>query len=114
MKQPQRRIVLSIEIEADSWDDVSTVGRFISDEIDRHAGLSSEKYSSRTFDFYVSEKMTYQARIRELAKTYGSVRAVGRALDIDHAYLHRLADGTKSNPSSEVLKKLGLEKSASS
>lgn len=35
--------------------------------------------------------------------------AVGRALRIDHAYLHRLANGKKTNPSSSILRKLGLD-----
>lgn len=49
------------------------------------------------------------SRIAELAAVYGSVRAVGAALRIDHAYLQRLASGEKTNPSSSVMAKLGLE-----
>lgn len=48
-------------------------------------------------------------RISALVAVYGSVRAVGRALRIDHAYLHRLANGKKTNPSSSILRKLGLD-----
>lgn len=47
-------------------------------------------------------------RINELTKIYGSTRAVGRALNIDHAYLHRLMNGEKQNPSKTVMRKLGL------
>lgn len=47
-------------------------------------------------------------RIDELAELYGSVRAVGNALKIDHAYLYRLRQGEKKNPSKTVLVKLGL------
>lgn len=50
----------------------------------------------------------YASRINELAKVYGSVRAVGRALNIDHAYLWRLSRGEKVNASKVVLRKLGL------
>jgi len=46
--------------------------------------------------------------IAGLSLLYGSVRGVGRALDIDHAYLSRLACGDKKNPSKEVLIKLDL------
>lgn len=52
----------------------------------------------------------FRRRIDELARVYGSVRAVGRALNIDHAYLHRLATGEKQNPSESVMRKLGLSK----
>jgi len=50
----------------------------------------------------------YKQRIDELVEIYGSVRAVGKALNIDHAYLHRLANNEKQNPSKVVLSKLGL------
>lgn len=50
----------------------------------------------------------YKDRIDALVAVYGSVRAVGHALTIDHAYLHRLAKGEKTSPSKIVLKKLGL------
>lgn len=48
-------------------------------------------------------------RVEALSDVYGSVRAAGRALNIDHAYLARLRDGKKTNPSKSVLRKLGLE-----
>jgi hypothetical protein len=49
-----------------------------------------------------------KVRIDQLAEIYGSLRKVAVALDIDVAYLKRLRDGEKTNPSSSVLKKLGL------
>lgn len=41
---------------------------------------------------------------------HGSIRAAARVLKIDHAYLWRLARGTKKEPSAEVLKKLGVRR----
>ena len=49
-------------------------------------------------------------RIIELIDEYGSLRKVGKALDIDYAYLFRLKYGEKVNPSEKVLKKLKLKK----
>lgn len=57
---------------------------------------------------YKIRAMIYAQRIDELASIYGSIRAVGRALNIDHVYLHRLKKGEKINPSKFVLRKLGL------
>lgn len=53
-------------------------------------------------------EMTLGARLDELILRYGSMRAVGRVLEIDHAYLSRLYHGQKKEPSAAVLKKLGL------
>lgn len=50
----------------------------------------------------------YKRRLDELIAVYGSMRAVGRALNIDHAYLHRLAGNEKQHPSKVVLRKLGF------
>lgn len=50
----------------------------------------------------------YSRRISELVNVYGSLRLLGNALNIDHAYLHRLQKGQKQNPSKSVLRKLGL------
>lgn len=44
-----------------------------------------------------------------LIKAFGSVRAASDKLGIDYAYLHRLSNGQKTEPSDEVLKKLGLK-----
>jgi len=51
-----------------------------------------------------------QQRIGELIEQHGSLRAAGRALNIDHAYLWRLYEGTKREPTPAVLKKLGLRR----
>lgn len=40
----------------------------------------------------------------------GSLRQVAKNFGIDAGYLSRLADGSKTNPSCEVLEKLGLER----
>jgi hypothetical protein len=50
------------------------------------------------------------ARIRELEAKHGGLRAAARALDCDAAYLLRLRDGEKRNPSAAMLRKLGLKK----
>lgn len=50
-----------------------------------------------------------QMRVKLLKDVYGSIRAVSRALNIDHAYLSRLMTGEKTNPSPVILKKLGLD-----
>ena len=49
-------------------------------------------------------------RIIELEKRHGSLRAAARVLQIDPAYLLRLRDGEKTNPSATTLRKLGLKK----
>jgi hypothetical protein len=49
-------------------------------------------------------------RVRELEKQYGGLRAAARALKCDAAYLLRLRNGAKHNPSDATLHKLGLEK----
>jgi mRNA-degrading endonuclease RelE of RelBE toxin-antitoxin system len=49
-------------------------------------------------------------RIKTLVAAYGSYRIMGKALHIDHAYLHRLATGEKINPGKVLLRKIGLER----
>jgi hypothetical protein len=49
-------------------------------------------------------------RIDELLGVHGNYRALGRWIKVDHAYLKRLRDGTKVNPSIDVCRKLGLKK----
>lgn len=49
-------------------------------------------------------------RIRELEAQHGSLRAAARVLRCDAAYLLRLRDGEKRNPSTAMLRKLGLKK----
>jgi hypothetical protein len=50
------------------------------------------------------------ARIRELEEQHGGLRAAARVLRCDAAYLMRLRDGDKTNPSAAMLRKLGLKK----
>lgn len=49
-------------------------------------------------------------RIIELERKHGSLRAAARVLQIDPAYLLRLRDGEKTNPSATTLRKLKLKK----
>lgn len=51
-----------------------------------------------------------RARIQELAKQHGSLRAAARVLDVDHGYLSRLQDGLKTEPSDDLLRKLDLRR----
>ena len=48
--------------------------------------------------------------IEAAEEVHGSLRAAAKALDVDHGYLSRLKNGDKSNPSDELLAKLGLER----
>ena len=54
--------------------------------------------------------LTLNARIAQLVRRHGSLRAVGAVLGIDYAYLFRLKQGQKNNPSPKLLRKLGLRK----
>lgn len=49
-------------------------------------------------------------RILELIAQHDGIRPAARVLGIDPAYLLRLYDGEKTNPSAVILKKLGLKK----
>jgi hypothetical protein len=49
-------------------------------------------------------------RITDLCQQNGGLRAAATALSIDFGYLSRLANGKKTNPSDEVLAKLGLRR----
>lgn len=49
-------------------------------------------------------------RIDEIIKKSEGIRPAARMLQIDPAYLKRLRDGDKTNPSPLVLKKLRLRK----
>lgn len=53
---------------------------------------------------------TISAVVTKLIKKHGGIRAAARALDIDAAYLMRMRDGTKNNPSDCTLKKLGIKR----
>ncbi len=51
---------------------------------------------------------TLAERIDELSTVHGGLNQLAFALGIDKGYLSRLRHGGKSNPSDDVLKKLGL------
>ncbi len=51
---------------------------------------------------------TLSARIQELTVQYGGLRAAARALETDAGYLLRLAAGTRTNPRSALLHRMGL------
>jgi hypothetical protein len=57
-----------------------------------------------------SELMT---RVREIIAAHDGLRAAARHLQCDPAYLMRLRDGKKTNPSGDMLKRLGLKKDVS-
>lgn len=72
--------------------------------------MSGEKPRKEQMDQVMAMRAKlFSSKINELVSVYGSVRAVGRALNIDHVYLHRLMSGEKKNPSKAVLRKLGFE-----
>jgi hypothetical protein len=50
------------------------------------------------------------AAVKELCDKHGGVRAAARATGINYAYLSRLGNGARSNPTDSVLRKLGLER----
>ena len=52
--------------------------------------------------------MTLEERIGELAYKHGSLRAAAKVLQVDAGYLSRLADGGKSCPGKELLRRMGL------
>ena len=46
--------------------------------------------------------------VQQRLRQYDSLRDAARKLGIGHVYLHRLATGKQTNPSEEVLNKLGI------
>lgn len=46
--------------------------------------------------------------IKRKVRQYGSLRDASRKLGVGYVYLHRLSTGEQSNPSDEVLRKLGI------
>lgn len=58
----------------------------------------------------MSGETTIQKRVQLLITKHGTLRAASRAINVDAAYLHRLASGEKHNPSPVTLKRLGLRK----
>lgn len=53
---------------------------------------------------------TISTHVAYLIANLGGVRRAARAVNIDPAYLLRLRDGDKLNPSAATLRKLGLRK----
>lgn len=53
---------------------------------------------------------TLSEAVRSLEEQRGGLRAASRATGVDAAYLKRLRDGEKVNPSDETLRKLGLRR----
>lgn len=51
---------------------------------------------------------TIEQQAQAAIADFGGIRPAARALDIDHAYLSRLASGEKTNPSANTLVKLNL------
>ncbi len=49
-------------------------------------------------------------RIDALTERHGSLRAAARVLNVSAGYLSRLRDGLKTNPSDQLLKKLGIKR----
>jgi transcriptional regulator with XRE-family HTH domain len=55
-------------------------------------------------------KTDLQKQIDRLAKAHGGLRAAARAVGMDPAYLWRLRQGKKKNPTPKTLEKLGLRR----
>lgn len=54
------------------------------------------------------KKTALQAHIERLIEATGGVRRAAKAFGVDPGYLCRLRDGTRANPSPDMLRKLGL------
>lgn len=52
--------------------------------------------------------VTLAERITELRHKHGSLRAAAAVLEVDVAYLSRLASGEKDNPQAWLLRRMGL------
>ena len=68
------------------------------------------------FDHMAAANEIRQSLITEkldnLVARYGSMRAVGEKVKVDHAYLQRLRGGEKTMPSNAILRKIGLRELA--
>lgn len=53
---------------------------------------------------------TLKERCEALIEKHGGLRAAARAVDVERSYFYRMATGQKDNPSSAVLRKLGLRR----
>jgi hypothetical protein len=51
-----------------------------------------------------------QSAVKRLIEKHAGLRAAGRAVGIDPAYLSRLRCGKKSNPGADILRKLGIKR----
>jgi hypothetical protein len=56
------------------------------------------------------ETISIDQRIADLVARHGSLRKAGRIVGLTGQYLYRLQVGEKTNPSDEVLRKLGLRR----
>lgn len=54
--------------------------------------------------------ITVNKRITELVEQHGSLRAAAVALGCDPGYLSRLSHGEKTEPSDDLLRRLGLRR----
>lgn len=52
--------------------------------------------------------MNIQRRAKAIVKQYGSYRKAAAATGIGYAYLFKLANGDKKNPTHNTMRKLGL------
>ena len=64
---------------------------------------------SRWIHIMIPDPISLRKRVLDLTEQHGGLRAASRATDIDVAYLKRLRDGEKSNPSNETLERMGLK-----
>ena len=56
----------------------------------------------------MAPKTQLQKHIETLVTKYGTLRAAGEALDVDHTLLWRIKKGKRTSASDETLKKLGF------
>lgn len=56
-----------------------------------------------------SQEILSQA-VQELVEQHGGLRKAARAIEVNYAYLSRLWNGEKSNPSVKTLRKMGLRR----
>jgi len=56
----------------------------------------------------MATKTELQKHIESLVTKYGTLRAAGEALDVDHTLLWRMIKGKRASASDETLKKLGF------
>lgn len=56
------------------------------------------------------ETLTLAERVIELSARHRGLRAAARVIGVDAGYLHRLKGGSRTQPSDDVLRKLGLRK----